>query len=148
MDKVRAFFVSVAAGVLLSLPSLASPATDCVALPPLEPIHRICGVVFVPSGDRISNAEVSVLQGDKEIAEQRSDKDGKFSFEGLKAGNYEIRVRVEHFGTAFSRIVLTRPEAETKRELAVKMSLSGSCSSISLASSKQLEAGLNPPVSF
>jgi hypothetical protein len=133
---MRAFFASAAVGVLLSLPYVASPATTCEALPPLKPIHCICGVVFFPSGDRISNARVTVLQADKEIAAQQTDKDGKFSFEGLKAGKYEIRVRTEN-GGAYSQVVLTRPETKTKRELAVNINPSGSCSSISLVKSKQ-----------
>jgi hypothetical protein len=143
MNRMHAFFASATIGVLLSLPNVASPATSCVALPPLKPIHRIFGVVFFPSGDRIANAKVTVLQGKKDIATQQTGKDGKFSFEGLKAGNYEIRVRVETLGDAYSQIVLTRPQNRSKRELAVNMR-PGSCSSISLVGSKQLEAELKP----
>jgi hypothetical protein len=143
MNRMRAFFASATAGVLFSLPNVASPATTCVALPPLKPIHRIFGVVFFPSGDRIANAKVTVLQGDEEIATQQTGKDGKFSFEGLKAGNYEISVRVETLADAYSQVVLTRPQSKSKRELAVNMH-PGSCSSISLVGSKQLEAELNP----
>ena len=143
MNRMRTFFASATIGVVLSLSTVASPATTCVALPPLKPIHRIFGVVFFPSGDRIANAKVTVLQGEKEIAAQQTGKDGRFSFEGLKAGNYEIRVRVETLGDAYSRVVLTRPQSQSKRELAVNMH-PGSCSSISLVGSKQLEAELSP----
>ena len=62
----------------------------------------------------------TVLQAGKEIATQQTDKDGKFSFESLKAGNYEIRVRAETLGDAYSQIVLTRPQSKSKRELAVQ----------------------------
>src|ERR1700722_6415003 len=137
MNTMRTFFGSATMGVLLSLPHVASPATTCVALPPLKPMHRICGVVFFPSGDRIANAKVTVLQRDKEIATQQTGKDGRFSFDGLKAGNYEIRVRVDTLGDAYSQVVLTRPQSQSKRELAVNMH-PGSCSSISLVGSKQL----------
>jgi hypothetical protein len=136
MLRVQAFFAFAALGLLLSLPSVASPATTCVAQPPLKPIHRICGVVFFPSGDRISNAKVTVLQEDKEIAAQQTDKDGKFSFDGLKGGRYEIRVWTEN-GGAYAQVILTRPATKAKRELAVNINLSGSCSSISLVKSKQ-----------
>jgi hypothetical protein len=57
---------------------------------PLKPLHRICGVVFFSSGDGIANAKVSVLRADKEIALQTTDHDGKFSFDQLKPGNYEL----------------------------------------------------------
>ena len=136
MTRVQAFVASAALGILLSLPNVASPATTCLAPPPLKPIHRICGVVFFPSGDRISNAKVTVLQGDKEIVAQQTDKDGKFSFEGLKAGRYYIRVWTEN-GGAYSEVILTRPATKSKRELAVNINPSGSCSSISLVKSKQ-----------
>jgi uncharacterized protein (DUF2141 family) len=139
MERLRASLVSVVIGALLSLPAETSPATTCVALPPLKPIHCICGVVFFPSGDRISNAKVTVLQANKEIAVQQTDKDGKFSFEQLKAGKYEIRIWAEHIGSASSQVVLVHPRAKPNRELAVNMSLSGVCSSISLVDSKQFE---------
>ena len=85
----------------------------------------------------------TVLQAGKEIATQQTGKDGMFSFESLKVGNDEIRVRAETLGDAYSQIVLTRPQSKSKRDLAVNMH-PGSCSSISLVSSKQLETELNP----
>jgi hypothetical protein len=127
------------AGVLLSMPTGAPSATTCVELPPLKPIHRIFGVVHFTSGDRISNANVTVLQGDREIAAQRTDNDGKFSFEGLMAGNYEMRVRVEGVGAVYAKIVLIRPEANSKRELAVTMTPDGVCSWISLVNPKRFK---------
>jgi uncharacterized protein (DUF2141 family) len=136
MPRVQAFFAFAALGLLFSVSGVASPVTTCVAQPPLKPIHRICGVVFFPSGDRISNAKVTVLQEDKEITAQQTDKDGKFSFDGLKAGRYEIRVWTEN-GGAYAQVILTRPATKAKRELAVNINLSGSCSSISLVKSKQ-----------
>jgi hypothetical protein len=139
MERLRTSLVSVVVGVLLSLPAEALSATTCVALPPLKPMHRICGVVLFPSGDRISNAKVTVLQAGKEIAVQQTDKDGKFSFEQLKAGKYEIRIWVEHIGSASSPVVLVHPKAKSNRGLAVNMSLTGVCSSISLVNSKQFE---------
>jgi hypothetical protein len=139
MPMVRALLAFTIAGVLLSMPTGAPSANTCVDLPPLEPIHRIFGVVLFTSGDRISNANVTVLQGDKEIAAQRTDKDGKFSFEGLMAGNYEMRVRVEGVGAAHAKIVLIRPDAKSKRELAVTMTPNGVCSAILLVDPKRLK---------
>ena len=139
MASVRALLAMTIAGILQSMPTGAPPATTCVDSPPLKPIHRIFGVVLFTSGDRIPNANVTVVQGDKEIAAQRSDNDGKFSFEGLMAGNYEMRVRVEGIGAAYAKIVLIRPEAKSKRELAVTMTPNGVCSWISLVNPKRLK---------
>jgi|SRR5437660_6092447 len=95
MKRVRPIFASLLAALLLSLPPAICCPTTCVGLPPLKPVHSICRVVFFPSGDRIANAKVTVLQAGKEIAVQETDNDGKFSFDHLEAGKYEIRVRVE-----------------------------------------------------
>jgi hypothetical protein len=99
-------------------------STTCVGQEPLKPVHRICGVVFFPSGDRIHNANVSVLEADKEIAIQKTDDNGKFSFDQLKPGNYELRIRVDGVpGIAATKVVLGRPNAKSKKEIAVNISL-------------------------
>jgi hypothetical protein len=144
MKRARSIFASLFAALLLSLPCAVSSATTCIGLPPLKPVHRISGVVLVPSGDRVANAKVTVIQEGKEIAVQETGDDGKFSFEHLKAGNYEIQVRVNGLGVASAQVVLVRPEAKPKREIAVNMSLSGACSSLSLVNLKKFEAGLKP----
>src|SRR5260370_8926236 len=95
MKRVRPIFASLLAVLLLSLPSAISSATTCVGLPPLKPVHSICGVVFFPSGDRIANAKVTVLQAGKEIAVQETDDEGKFSFDNLEACKYEILAHVD-----------------------------------------------------
>jgi uncharacterized protein (DUF2141 family) len=138
MERARTFLAALA-GVLLSLPAGTLSATTCIEMPPLKPIHRVFGVVLFLSGDRIPHAKVTVLQRRKEIAAQETDKDGKFSFEGLKAGHYEMRVQVEGVGAAYAQIVLIRPDAKSNRELAVNMSPNGVCSSISLVNPKRFK---------
>jgi hypothetical protein len=143
MQRMHAFLVSIVGGLLLTHSTGISSATTCIELPPLKPIHRICGVVFYPSGDRIANANVAVLKAGKEIAEQQTGDDGKFSFGQLKTGNYEIQVRVEAVRVAATKVILVHPEAKPKREIAVRMIPNG-CSSFSLVNSEQFETGLNP----
>ena len=73
---------------------------------------------------RIANANVSVLEGDKEIAVQETDDHGKFSFDQLKPGNYELRIRVHGIpDIAGTRVVLARPNAKSKKEIAVNISV-------------------------
>jgi hypothetical protein len=128
--------------ILLSLtPAISS--TTCVGLPLLKPVHRICGVVFLPSGDRIANAKVTVAQGEKEVAVQETNENGEFSFAGLKSGKYEIRVEVKTLPLAAARLVLVDPEAKPKQEIAVNMSLNG-CSTFSLVNPRKFEARANP----
>jgi hypothetical protein len=136
-------FLAVA---LLTFPRPVPSSTTCVGQEPLKPVHRICGVVFFPSGDRIHNANVSVLEGDKEIAIQKTDDNGKFSFDQLRPGNYELRIRVDGVpGIAATKVVLARPNAKSKKEIAVNIFLTAaSCSSFSIVDAKRFEAGLNP----
>jgi hypothetical protein len=144
MKPVRIPSASVLAALLLMVHSAAPSATTCVGMPPLKTLHRVRGVVFFPSGVRIPNANVSVLEGDKEIAVQKTDDHGKFSFDQLKPGNYELRIRVDGVpGIAATRVVLARPNAKAKKEIAVNFSLTAaSCSSFSLVDVTQFEAGL------
>lgn len=143
----RVHVLSVFLPVLLLTPPRPVPsATTCVGTEPLKPLHRLCGVVFFPSGDRIAKATVSVLEEDKEIAVKKTDGDGKFSFDQLKAGHYELRISVDGVpGIAGTKVVLTRPNTKSKQEIAVNIFLGiANCSSFSLVDTKKFEAGLNP----
>jgi hypothetical protein len=143
MKRARPIRAPLPVALLLSLPFANSSATTCIALPPLKPIHRICGIVFFPSRDRSANAKVTVLQEGKEIAVQATDDDGKFSFDHLAAGHYEIRVEVNDIPLARTEVVLVHPEAKPTRELAVMMMPQG-CSNFSLVKPKKFEPTLNP----
>jgi hypothetical protein len=147
MKHVRAPLASFLAALLLALPSTAPSATTCVGMEPLKPVHRIWGVIFLSSGDRLANATVSVLVADKEIAVTKSDDHGKFSFDRLKAGHYELRIRLEELpsGVAGAEVVLVRPNAKSKREIAVNFKPgTPACSSFSLENAHKFEAELNP----
>jgi hypothetical protein len=96
---------------------------------------------LLSNGDRIAKAKITVLQAGKEIAAQESDNDGKFSFDRLEAGKYEIRVQVEPLRVAATEVVLVRPRTKSEREIAVNISLAG-CHSFSLVNSKKFEARL------
>ncbi len=144
MRHVRAVIAALGAAVLLLLSPSLSLATTCIDLPPLKPVHRICGVVYFPNGDQIAKAQVTVLQAAKEIAAEETDNYGKFSFDHLEAGNYEIRVHVQALRVASTQVVLVHPKEKTEQEIAVDISLAG-CHSFSLVNSKKFETKLNPP---
>lgn len=130
--------------VILLLHSPISFATTCVPLPPLKPVQLVVGIVFLPNGDRIAQARITVLQAGKEISSQVTGSDGRFSFLDLKPGRYEIRVHVKTLPVAVSQITLAKPLPKPKREIAINLSLDG-CPSFSLVNPKKLEATLNPP---
>ena len=145
MKRARPFFAVFLAALFLALPK-ASPANTCVEVPPIKPVHRICGVVSFDTGVRIANAKVTVFQGTKEIAMQFTKEDGKFSFDQLKAGNYELHVRFEAAPfplVAVTQVVLVHPEPKARREISVNLRFGGGCNSFSLVDAKKFEAALD-----
>lgn len=119
-------------GFLLFLPSDISYATECLALPPLKPIHHVCGFVVDPSGEPIPNAKITILKDGDEVATLQTSSDGRFAFEQLKAGSYSIRVDANGFLSAQSTIALVAPDAACKKELGVLLEVGMGCSIISL----------------
>src|SRR3984893_17719745 len=130
-------FGAIIVGLLLLLPAETSKATTCI-VQPLRPIHHICVFVNNQWGEPIPNATVTLLQKGSEIVTMQSGADGRFSFEHLKAGNYDIQVQASDFLTAFSSVILAKPDiTKCKRELDVLLSVSGGCSGISLVKPKR-----------
>jgi hypothetical protein len=119
-------------GFLLLFPSDISYATECIALPPLKPIHHVCGFVVDPSGEPIPNAKVTILKDANEVATMQTSPDGRFAFEQLKPGSYSIRVDANGFLSALSTIVLVAPGAACKKELGVLLEVGMGCSTVSL----------------
>jgi len=117
-----------------------------------QTLHRVWGVVYFPNGDRIANATVSVLEleRDDEVAVEKTDDQGKFSFDQLKPGSYRLHIRVNGLpGTAGTMIVLAHPNAKWKKEVAVNISVTLiNCSNFLLVNAKQFEAVLNPTDSW
>jgi hypothetical protein len=129
----RAILAVVGVGLILLAPTRTSCANECVALR-VKPIRQICGIVFDPRGERIPNARVTVLDGETQVVVSQTDKDGHFSFENLKAGNYDIRVEADGYSSAWSPIVLVNPSGKSKRGLRVVLNPGGmACSSMSRA---------------
>lgn len=126
-------------GFILLLPAGFSYATTCIALPPLKPIHQACGVVIDPLGEPIPNAKVAILKDGRELVALQTRKDGKFSFEQLEVGRYDIQVEANGFKPAFSSIVLVKPAPKCKWALQVLLELGMGCSSISEVKSKKIK---------
>lgn len=135
--KMSKPLAAVAIGFLLFLPSDISYATECLALPPLKPIHHVCGIVVDPSGESVPNAKITILKDGNEVAASQTSPDGRFGFEQLKGGNYSIRVDAKGFMTALSTIVLVAPDAACKKELGVLLEVGMGCSIISLGKPKK-----------
>jgi hypothetical protein len=122
----------LAAIITLLLPYGNCYSTTCLALPPLKPVHHLCGFVINQLGEPIGTATVTVVRDGREIASMQTSTDGRFAFKKLKAGSYDIRVQANGFLSAFSSIILVNPAEACKKELGVSLAVGMGCSSISL----------------
>jgi len=59
----------------------------------------IAGVVFDPLGGALSGAKVSLLRDGTALAKTQTDTQGRFSFERLAEGRYQVAVEAEGFTT-------------------------------------------------
>jgi len=73
------------------------------------------------------------------IASMQTSTDGRFAFNKLKPGNYDIRVQADGFLSAFSSIVLVKPADACKKQLGVSLAVGMGCSSISLGKHKKAQ---------
>jgi hypothetical protein len=103
-----------------------SQAGEC-RMEPIKPIHCVRGIVIDPSGGRISNARVTILRGGTGIVSMRTYADGKFSFDRLEAGDYEIQVEANSFKTARSSIVVVAPVSKCKWVMQVILGFGMEC---------------------
>jgi hypothetical protein len=111
-------FVPLLAGV--------SKAGEC-QITPIKPIQCVRGIVIDISGGPISNAKVAIFRSGTEIVSIRTGADGKFSFERLKAGDYEIPVEANNFHTARTSIGVVAPASKCKWALQVVLGFGFEC---------------------
>jgi len=131
MRRQLTSFGGIIVGFLLLLPAEVSCATTCI-LVPIKPIRHVCGMLTNQLGEPIPNAKVAILRGAREIVSVQTSEDGKFSFEQLEAGNYEIRVQADHYNSVQSPFILVKPKTKCKRALQVILAAGMSCSSVGL----------------
>jgi hypothetical protein len=115
------------AGFLMLLSATSSSATTCVVTP-LKPVRHVCGIVINQAGERIPNARLTLLQGKAELVTVVTGADGKFEFEALEVGNYELRALGDDVYLAVqSPIRIVRPTAKCKQRLQVMLPVGSSC---------------------
>jgi len=126
MRKVLLAAIGVLLLVLLLVP-FEVHATECVAIP-LKPVHHVWGVVVNQAGEFVSGATVTVLKGSDTIASAKTGADGRFAFDQLKAGTYDIRVDANGYLSALSPITLVKPNSNRKKGLEVLLAVGMGCS--------------------
>ena len=136
---MRTVLAAMIGGFILLLPAGFSSATTCIALPPLKPIHQAFGIVIDPSGEIVPNAKVTVLKDGREVVAMQTGMDGKFSFDRLEAGHYDIQVDAKGFSSAYSSIVVVKPTLKGKQALQVFLNVGMGCSTITEVKSKKIK---------
>lgn len=139
-------FAVVVAGLLVPATTGLLHGSEIIcSQKPVKPVQHLCGIVIDQSGSPVAHVRVAILKGETELAAVESRKDGKFSFEGLKAGSYDVEAKEEGFRTFRFQIVLVQPsERRCKRALEVKLTVGDeACSGVRLVKPKEVERRLH-----
>jgi hypothetical protein len=118
--------------IFLLLAGTSSAEATCVESH-LKPLRCVRGRIIDPSGAAVPHVTVTVLKNEAEIAATQTGEDGAFSFDGLKAGDYDLHAAA--FGFALFRfpIVLENPKKKCGRMLEITLALGlESCDGIRL----------------
>jgi hypothetical protein len=111
--------------------SISTFGTTCVAGKSFK-VRQVCGHVRDFAGASIPGAIIQISPKGRadSISKTNTDSSGNFRFEGLPAGEYEMRVKFAGFWDASQNFELARPAAaaECKRPIRVVMKPAGGCS--------------------
>jgi carboxypeptidase family protein len=125
---------SVVAALLFLLGSTTS-ATVCVSHK-LSPLSHVCGFVVDRSTTPISNAKVTILKDGTEVIAVQTGADGQFNFQRLDAGNYDLLVEANGFGTGRYKVIAAKPDTACKKMLRVQLAVGIECPDIQIIKPK------------
>ncbi|MGB9489342.1 MAG: carboxypeptidase-like regulatory domain-containing protein [Terriglobales bacterium] len=115
--------VAILAGLLVFLPETSRAEVICGKVPPLKPVHCVCGKLIDQNGNPVSGALLRLNRDGVEAATGSTDADGNFLFHEMKSGKYELAADFDDFQPFRSSIVLTKPAKKCRRELVIVMML-------------------------
>jgi hypothetical protein len=106
-------------------------ATTCVAGRKFK-VHELCGTVADKQGAVIPDAKVQVTPKGQpeEMKELSSDQEGRFAFQTIADGEYELRVKYSGFWDAWQPFVVSGSSSSRKcnRPIRIVMVPAGGCS--------------------
>jgi hypothetical protein len=132
MERMLPVFATIIAGFLLPVgPSRAEVRCEELRL---KPIRCVCGTVIDEMDEVVSGATVTVLKDGTEMAAVKTGVDGKFSFNGLKAARYELKVRAVGYRFFDFPIIVQNAAKKCKQVLEITLPAGGleTCTSIRL----------------
>jgi hypothetical protein len=127
--NVRSALVAVASAVAFF--SLHSNATTCVAGKNFK-VPQVCGTVRDKYGAVISDTEIQITpKGHPEAAKSViSDQDGRFDFQNVGEGEYELRAKHSAFWDGWQpfRVSSSAGNRKRKKPIRIVMVPAGGCS--------------------
>lgn len=114
-------FATIVSGILLLVPSKTSASTEICDEIKLKVLHRVCGILINELGEPVVGATVTIFEKDAQLAVVHTNGDGRFSFNELKSGNYELQTQADSYRTFRFAIVVGKPNHRCKRALEVKL---------------------------
>ena len=130
-NSSRAFNLGISVLTILLLLAQTSNGTVCVSYK-LPSLRNVQGVVVDREGAPIPNAKVKILKDGKEILATATGSNGKFAFQRIDPGKYEINVEAENFGAFSFSIIVAKPNSLWKKTLRVQLVLGLECPDIQL----------------
>ena len=123
VGRMHTAFATVITGLVLLLPASSSSTTEICKEVRLKPLHCVCGTLIDTAGAPVARATVTILKDGTGHAAVNTGEDGKFSFDELKAGNYEFCVKANGFRSFRFPIVVVKPDSKCRRALKIRLTL-------------------------
>lgn len=96
MKKRRSVLAILIAGAFFVLAYRSGADTICLKVRPV-PVRCVRGTILDESGGPVSHATVTILREGNVVASVQTDGDGRFEFQGVKIGNYDLRAEHPSF---------------------------------------------------
>ena len=98
-----------------------SVADVCVYKPPS--VRLVAGIVVDSSGRPIPGVNVAIIQSGESVASATTDDTGKFRFDWLREGAYELATKANGFQRARYKVLLSRPSKHWNRSLQIELAV-------------------------
>jgi hypothetical protein len=86
-----------------------------------------------PLDEPIARAKVTILNDGKAQDAMTAGEDGRFSFDSVNSGHYELLIEADHFRTLKFPIVTAKTEKKCKKALSISLAIaSENCAGVRL----------------